>query len=335
MGVLAFLKRRKALRELGILGMNQRNHAYIGRYNPRFRFPLVDNKLSSKTLAIQAGVAVPRLIDVVTTQHDIVRLKPELDRLGDFVIKPAKGSGGKGILVIVGKDGEHYVKASGELLTFNDVERHMSNILGGLYSLGGNSDVAMIEALIRADDVFDDYSCEGVPDIRTIVFKGFPVMAMLRLATRASDGKANLHQGAVGVGLDIATGQWLRAVQFDRPVTHHPDTGHAFAGLTVPHWHCNLELAAACYDMAGLGYLGVDMVLDKDHGPLILELNARPGLAIQIANGVGLLPRLQQIEALGDVKMSVEDRVAYSIQHFGMRKVVAEVAVGQDVAVAP
>lgn len=321
MGVLEFLKRRKALRKLGILGMNQRNHAYIGRYNPRCRFPLVDNKLSSKTMAIQIGIAVPRLIDVVATQHDIVRLKPELDQLGDFVIKPTKGSGGKGILVIVGKDNERYIKASGERLTFNDIERHMSNILGGLYSLGGSSDVAMIEALIHADNVFDDYSYEGVPDIRTIVFKGFPVMAMLRLATRASDGKANLHQGAVGVGLDIATGQGLRAVQFDRLVTHHPDTGHAFAGLAVPHWYRNLELAAACYDMAGLGYLGVDMVLDKNHGPLILELNARPGLAIQIANGAGLLPRLQQIEALENVQMSVDERVAYSIQHFGMHRI--------------
>lgn len=320
MGIIAFLNRRKLLHKHGILGMNQRNHAYINRYNSRACFPLVDNKLTSKTLAIKAGIAVPKLIDVITTQHDIVRLKPELDRLGDFVAKPSRGSGGRGILVIVSSDGEHYIKASGDLLTFHAIERHMSNILGGLYSLGGNSDVAMIEALIRTDDVFDNYSCDGVPDIRTIVFKGFPVMAMLRLATHASDGKANLHQGAVGVGLNLATGRGMRAVQFDRPVTHHPDTKHTFEGLVVPHWHRNLELAAACYDMTGLGYLGVDMVLDKEHGPLILELNARPGLAIQIANGAGLLPRLQQIEALGDVKMSLDDRVAYSIEHFGIRQ---------------
>ncbi|MCK5894254.1 MAG: alpha-L-glutamate ligase-like protein [Endozoicomonadaceae bacterium] len=327
MGLIAFFNRRKALHELGILGMNQRNHAYIHRYNPRFRFPLVDNKLSSKTLAIKAGIAVPALIDVVTTQHDIIRLKPELDKLEGFVAKPAHGSGGKGILVIVGRDGEYYLKASGERWTFNDIERHMSNTLGGLYSLGGSSDVAMIEALVRADSIFDNYSCEGVPDIRTIVFKGFPIMAMLRLATCASDGKANLHQGAVGVGLDVATGKGLQAVQFDRIVTHHPDTGYAFAGFVVPHWHRNLELAAACYDMTGLGYLGVDMVLDKVHGPLILELNARPGLAIQIANGAGLLPRLQKIATLGDVTMSVDERVAYSIQHFGMQKVISEIPI--------
>ena len=186
----------------------------------------------------------------------------------------------------------------------------------GLYSLGGKPDVAMIEALIEADPVFNDYSFEGVPDIRMIVFKGFPVMGMLRLATRASDGKANLHQGAVGVGLDIATGKSLRAVQYNLPVQKHPDTGFSFEQLQVPYWDRLLELTSACYGMTSLGYLGVDMVLDKTHGPLILELNARPGLAIQIANGCGIQPRLEKIENLPNWNIPIEERVKYSKEHF-------------------
>lgn len=100
-----------------------------------------------------------------------------------FVIKPAKGSGGKGILVITGRDGNRYVKASDESLSFNDISRDVSNILVGLYSLGGKTDIAIIESMIVADPIFNDYSFEGVPDIRVIVFRGFPVMAMMRLAT--------------------------------------------------------------------------------------------------------------------------------------------------------
>lgn len=148
----------------------------------------------------------------------------------------------------------------------------------------------MVENLIQFDDVFDGFSYEGVPDIRVIVFKGYPVMAMMRLSTTASDGKANLHQGAVGVGIDIATGKALRAVQFNRPIEHHPDTGRLLNELVVPHWELLLTLAASAWEMTGLGYLGTDMVLDKVQGPMVLELNARPGLAIQIANGCGLLP---------------------------------------------
>lgn len=304
------------LKEAGILGMNSRNLNYVIKYNPRRLLPRVDNKLTTKQMAKETGVAVPDLLGVVHYQSEIKNLGTLLEAHEHFVIKPAQGSGGKGILVITGRDGDHYVKASGDTLDFEDVNRHVSNILGGLYSLGGKSDVAMVEALIQGDPVFDDYSFEGVPDIRMIVFRGFPVMAMLRLATRASDGKANLHQGAVGVGLDIRTGKSLRAVQHDKPIKLHPDTQHDFQTLQVPHWDRLLELTAACYGMTGLGYLGVDMVLDKNLGPLILELNARPGLAIQIANGCGIQPRLQKIEAMPDWNISIDKRVAYSKQHF-------------------
>ncbi len=327
MNVFSFIRRRVALRQRGVLGMNERNHSYIARYNPRELFPSVDNKLTSKKLAIEYGVAVPKLIDVVETQKDISRLKSKLDKLKDgFVIKPAKGSGGKGILVIVGKKDDYYVKSSGNLIEFSFIDRHLSNILGGLYSLGGNTDVGMVEDLVIADPVFHRYTISGVPDIRTIIFQGFPIMSMLRLATEKSDGKANLHQGAVGVGLDIATGKSLRAVQFDLPVTKHPDTEARFDGLAIPNWQEVLELAASCYDMTGLGYLGVDIVQDKRYGPLILELNARPGLAIQIANGAGLLPRLREIEQLSGVEtdLSVMQRVTYSKKYFGQSELLTD-----------
>ena len=296
--------------------MNARNLEFVTKYNPRRLLPLVDDKLSTKRMAEKAGVAVPKLIGVIEYQSDIKHLGKIIDGIDDFVIKPANGSGGKGILVITHRDGNQYVKASGDSLDPEDVNRHVSNILGGLYSLGGKSDVAMIESRIEADPIFNEYSYKGVPDIRIIVFRGFPVMAMLRLATQASDGKANLHQGAVGVGIDLGTGKSLRAVQFDKPITLHPDTHHDFKKLHVPHWDKILELAAACYEMTDLGYLGVDMVLDKHLGPQILELNARPGLAIQIANGCGIAPRLMAIESLRKHDIAIEERVQFTKQHF-------------------
>lgn len=306
------------LNESGILNMNSRNLNYIARYNPRHLLPLVDNKLTTKRMAEKAGVDVPKLIGVIEYQSDIRKLRGILEPLEQFVIKPAKGSGGKGILVITGRDGNRYVKASGESLSFNDISRDVSNILVGLYSLGGKTDIAIIESMIVADPIFNDYSFEGVPDIRVIVFRGFPVMAMMRLATRESDGKANLHQGAVGVGLDIATGNSLGSVQHNLPIAFHPDTGHKFSAFKVPHWHKILSLSAACYEITNLGYLGVDLVLDKNLGPLILELNARPGLAIQIANGRGIKPRLTTIESLRKHDLPIEEQVVFSRRHFGV-----------------
>ncbi len=174
----------------------------------------------------------------------------------------------------------------------------------------------MVESLIRFDDRFADYTFEGVPDIRVIVFRGYPVMAMMRLSTAVSDGKANLHQGAVGVGLDISEGRALFAVQFNRPVDRHPDTGRSLDDLVVPGWPTLLNLAASAYEMTGLGYIGADLVIDKRFGPTLLELNARPGLAIQMANGEGLGARLELIEAQPEGR-SIAERVDFSIKHFG------------------
>ena len=284
------------LRQLGIVGMNRRNVEFIARNNDRRFYPMVDNKLKTKLAAAEWGIDVPELYAEISYQYQARRLEQFIGDHEQFVIKPAQGSGGKGILVIVGRQGQRFIKPNGSELSLRGLKRHVSNILSGLYSLGGRLDVAMVEELVNFDNHFANYSYEGVPDIRVIVYKGYPVMAMLRCSTRESDGKANLHQGAVGVGIDIATGNSLYAVQHNREVTYHPDTGHSFKGLVIPQWQKMLKLAAGCYEMTGLGYLGADIVLDSERGPLILEINARPGLAIQIANRLGLRKRLSEID---------------------------------------
>ena len=301
---------------MGIIGMNQRNVEVIAALNPRHLYPTVDNKLKTKLLAQEAGIAVPDLIGKVSVQHDVKILDRLIAEHNEFVVKPAKGSGGKGILVITERDQDRFFKPSGEMVSYDDIVRHVSNILSGLYSLGGATDVAMIEALVKFDPVFENYSHEGVPDIRVIVYKGYPIMAMLRLATHASDGKANLHQGAVGVGIDLGTGKAVRAVQYDRPISIHPDTRMELAQLAIPHWDRLLPLAAACYDVTHLGYLGVDLVLDRDQGPLIIELNARPGLAIQVANHAGLHPRMVVIDQLEEEHANAQQRALFSKYKF-------------------
>lgn len=303
------------LAQMGILGMNERNIRYISRYNQRKLYPLVDNKLETKKLLANSDIHVPELIATIEHQSQINNLLSLLPTAGGFVIKPAKGSGGKGILVVQHNKTPVYIKPNGSELELEHLQHHCSNILAGLYSLGGKLDTAIVERLINFDQLFSDYSFEGVPDIRIIIFKGYPVMAMMRLSTEASDGKANLHQGAVGVGLDIATGKALNAVQFGKPISHHPDTGQQLSELKVPNWHDMLLLAAKCYEKTGLGYLGADIVLDVEKGPLLLELNARPGLSIQIANGCGLKPRLKLVEQQTEMR-DAEQRVSFSQAQF-------------------
>ena len=182
----------------------------------------------------------------------------------------------------------------------------------------GTEDTAIIESLIHPDPIFRDVTYqEGVPDIRVIIYRGVPVMAMVRLPTMASDGKANLHRGAIGAGIDMAGGLTMTAVHQSRIVTRHPDTGHPVGGIRIPHWEKILTMAAQATEMTGLGYLGADFVLDREFGPVLLELNARPGLAIQIANQTGLRLRLDRTDSAPAAAFaSAASRVAWARENF-------------------
>lgn len=307
----------RLLKKMGILGMNRRNADFIAQYNPRKLYPLVDDKLLTKSLAIKANIAVPELYGVVEMEHQVVHLEKMLAPYSSFVIKPAQGSGGDGIVVIMGRRGSNYKRSDGILMHADELKHHVSNILSGMYSLGGHPDKAMIEYRVEFDPLFREISYQGVPDIRVIVFKGYPVMSMVRLPTRMSSGKANLHQGAVGVGVNIHNGETHSGVWQNHVVEHHTDTGNPIAGLQIPGWERLLAISAGCYELTGLGYIGVDLVLDRDKGPLMLELNARPGLAIQIANRTGLAPRLDLIKhRLLSHQEGIDARVKFVQEHF-------------------
>jgi alpha-L-glutamate ligase-like protein len=307
---------KKKIAQMGVLGINRRNAEYTLHYNQRRLYPLVDDKLQTKKMALKAGLAVPELYGVVEAEYQVRQVDGLLKSYSDFAIKPSRGSGGEGILVISGRSKNMYRKVDGTLMHPEEVRYHLFNIISGIYSLGGQPDKALIEYRVQFDPIFEAISYQGVPDIRVIVFLGVPVMSMVRLPTRMSGGKANLHQGAIGAGIDIATGTTLTAVWQNNIVAEHPDTGTPVTGVRIPGWDNLLHIAARCYELTGLGYIGVDLVLDKDKGPLILELNARPGLSIQIANRTGLLPRLKLVEHNQQTLPSIEERIAFSKQHF-------------------
>ncbi|MBT8066602.1 MAG: alpha-L-glutamate ligase-like protein [Gammaproteobacteria bacterium] len=311
----------RQLRESGVLGLNERNTEFIMRHNPRRLYPLVDDKARTKEIALAAGMAVPDLYGIIRNQGEVRRFADIVADRNSFVVKPAQGSGGDGIVVVTSRSERKrnaFRLASGVLVSEAELRYHISNIVGGQYSLSGNPDKALVEYCVQFDPVFADVSYQGVPDVRVVVYRGYPAMAMVRLPTRASDGKANLHQGAVGAGIDLGTGKTLTGVLDDEIVDEHPDTGALITNLQIPHWEHILELAARGHEVTGLGYLGVDIVLDRDRGPLILEMNARPGLNIQIANRTGLKRRIERIDVLHDAAANPDQRAATARSEFSL-----------------
>jgi alpha-L-glutamate ligase-like protein len=299
----------RGMRRAGVLGINGRNTLYTLRWNPRRFYPLVDDKLATKRLCAAKGIPVPRLLATAHHHFELRRLLEELERYDSFVLKPVRGAMGNGIVVVLGRRGERFVRSGGREISREGFLYHAAGIISGLYSLAGHSDAAMVEERLEAHPALAGLCTDGVPDVRVIVYRGVPVMSMTRLPTRHSAGRANLHQGAIGAGIDLSTGRTHHAILRGRRATTNPDSGVSVIGVPIPDFDRVLEIAVQATDQTGLGYVGADVVVDARLGPVILEMNARPGLAIQLANRAGLLLRLDAVDALPERALPLRDRV--------------------------
>ena len=281
----------------GILGMNARNLSYVGPNNSKKAIDLANNKLRSKEVLKAAGIPVPEVYGIIRNRRELEVFKWE-NLPKSFVLKPNRGMGGEGIKIIYGKKNDRWILSEGRTVEAEDLRSHIFNIFDGFYSLFGGEDIAFFEERIKISNSLKPYSFRGIPDIRVIVYNKVPVMAMLRLSTKESGGKANLHQGGVGVGIDIATGITTQAIQHDQITEKTPDTKLKLSGIRIPYWKTILEIAIQCQKASGLGYVGVDIAIDKEKGPVVLEINAHAGLSIQIANLAPLKHRLQKVRGL-------------------------------------
>ncbi|MBI2374684.1 MAG: hypothetical protein HYV07_11870 [Deltaproteobacteria bacterium] len=290
-------------RRRDVVGINQRNVELIYRFNDRRDYPLADDKLLAKERFASHGVPTPETLAVCDGLFAIRGVVDRLSAYESFAIKPANGGGGEGILVLgervrAGPGEVAWRRAGGAVVNAADLERHFADIVFGTYS-NQLEDRAFVERRIVPHSFFTELWSDGLCDVRVITLESRPVMSMVRVPTHRSLGRANLHQGGIGLAVELGTGRTFRAVSMGKTLTHHPESGAALLGLDVPSFGEVLAVAGRAADAVPLKYLGVDVVVDRDRGPLILEINARPGLEIQNVNGVGLGPSVRR--ALGDL----------------------------------
>lgn len=288
-----------------VLGMNARNFLYIRKYNKPSGKRLADDKLATKNRLLNHTIPTAPLLAAFYNRQDIMNFTWQLPK-GGFVVKPARGYGGQGILVMRSWEGDKGISISGKEYKVKQLQSHLFDILDGAYSLQFLPDKAFIEELIYPHPFFRKLAPIGLPDIRVVVFNHVPIMSYLRLPTEESEGKANQTSGALGVGIDLRTGittyATLHKTHF---ITYLPGTKNKVRGIKIPHWDDVLLLAGRTQAIMRLGYAGVDIVFDSKHGPMVLEVNARPGLSIQLSNKASLRTRLERVE---DMKIPTPER---------------------------
>lgn len=312
----------------GLLGINARNLLYIRAYNPKKAVMLADSKIKTKNYLSARGIPVARMYNAIHNKKELRGF--DFNSLpNSFVIKPNAGYGGEGIMIIKNRKGGNWVKESDGIVTREELEGHVDDILDGRYSIADISDIALFEQRLEAPDHFKKMAYKGLPDIRIVVHNLIPVMAMLRLPTESSQGKANIHLGGIGVGIDIAKGEMTYVTQYNKEINGLPGFGDV-KGIKIPHWNDLLLIASRVQQVTNLGFAAIDLVLDKNIGPVLLEINARAGLAVQVANMAPLRKRLERIEG---IKVNTPEKGVRIAQDIFGQKVEVKTAEDQEKAV--
>lgn len=270
-----------------VYGMNRRNVELVYAHNERRHYPLADDKILCKELLQAVGVPVAPTIAIGRGLFEVDAVLDTLREREGFVVKPASGSGGDGIVVVGERTGSGWRTAKGRDIAVHEMRQHLANITFGTFSKG-LEDRLLIEERIEPDPLYAAFWADGVCDVRVIVLRGRPVLSMVRVPTGRSGGRANLHQGGIGVAVDIRTGTTYRALCRGEAIEVHPESGERLVGRSLPAWDTCVAVALGAASAVPLGYLGVDICVDRRWGPVILEINARPGLEIQNICGLPL-----------------------------------------------
>jgi len=279
-----------------VVGLNERNIKLIYPNNPKRHYPLADDKVLTKEILHQYNIPCAETYAVIEYNSDIKSAWEQCKTYDTLAIKPARGRGGGGIKILK-KDAEGNWTSSGKIVTERQVFQHMAATIMGFYSLGSH-DRVLIEECIEPDPFFDKIYPSGVPDFRIITLNQTPLMGMLRMPTDRSDGKANLHQNGVGIGIDMEKGTLTQVYDGTSYYNYHPDSKFVIKDLPIPYWEKIFKISVNTASAFPLNYLGVDIVIDKNKGPQIMEINVRPGLGIQLVNQQGLKETIEKTNHL-------------------------------------
>lgn len=118
----------------------------------------------------------------------------------------------------------------------------------------------------------------------------------------------NWSAGGVSVGVDCPKGT-LKAFAYDKKSNRyaaHPTSGIVFEGFPVPEWE-GIKATAAAIQSALPFYrlMGLDLALDRDGAPVLIEINGAPDLAGLEQKAGPLLKDPRVLRAFGEYGLLV------------------------------
>ena len=167
------------LRKPGILGINRRNGDYVLPNNPREHYPRVDDKALTKELCRRRQIPVPETYALIERHGDVAKFLDLIGHRAGICRQAGRRQRGP-------RHRRHRPARRQRLLQLQrrasplaDMTYHLMTILSGLYSLAGQPDRIIIEQRIIRHPVFESIAVGGTPDVRIILYRCVPVMAMV------------------------------------------------------------------------------------------------------------------------------------------------------------
>ena len=106
----------------------------IDKRNPKEILETMD-KLEEKARLREAGVPIPETFLILETEEDIERYSQWLgNQTMGFVVKPSKGHGGSGVLVVNRRVAQRFILTSGKGVEASYLIMHANRIIEGAYT---------------------------------------------------------------------------------------------------------------------------------------------------------------------------------------------------------
>ncbi len=303
-----------------ILWIHKRNNNYIKKFNPQKGIRLAKNKIKTKKFLYERWIPVPKTLFECKSESDRLQFDFTQIRSTQFVLKPNKWSKWEGIVIV--QDMKRTTSAEqqyswwdkirgldrkiilsgymflikGIWISEYELKKQMIGIFKGLYNQSHIHDTLLIEEKLIPWKGFELFCQYGLADIRIIMFNLVPTIAMLRVPTQESGWKANLAQWGIGLWVDIVTGK-ITSLYYQWESYHQdfPTEWMFLHNKKVPYRQEILQHSSNIQYFVNSGYLGMDWVI-TEHGPKLLEINARSWLEIQNITGIPLLQIMKKIE---------------------------------------